>query len=228
MIGGFILFWVYRDFAKAGYVLLHGVNWWWMLFSLAFGVFSHIIRGWRWKMTLEPLGAFPKTGDCVNAIFVSYAANLVLPRVGEISRCGVLAKYDDISFYKIFGYGSYGAFGRCRMYGIYYRDYFFVALVFLSFFKETGTKIPSIVHLLTSVWFYIVLFYRCYCSSLLFNAGIVFFEKVKGIVFNVYEGVMSLKNVKNIPLFVLYTVLIWLCYFLHFYITFYCLVLPSI
>ena len=71
VLGGFILFWVYRDFdfAKAGYVLLHGVNWWWMLFSLAFGVFSHIIRGWRWKMTLEPLGAFPKTGDCVNAIF---------------------------------------------------------------------------------------------------------------------------------------------------------------
>lgn len=105
VLGGFILFWVYRDFdfAKAGYVLLHGVNWWWMLFSLAFGVFSHIIRGWRWKMTLEPLGAFPKTGDCVNAIFVSYAANLVLPRVGEISRCGVLAKYDDISFTKSLG-----------------------------------------------------------------------------------------------------------------------------
>ena len=35
VLGGFILFWVYRDFdfAKAGYVLLHGVNWWWMLFS---------------------------------------------------------------------------------------------------------------------------------------------------------------------------------------------------
>lgn len=72
------------------------------------------------------------------------------------------------------------------------------------------------------VLYCVVLYYRCYCSSLLFNAGIVFFEKVKGIVFNVYEGVMSLKNVKNIPLFVLYTVLIWLCYFLHFYITFYC------
>ena len=39
---------------------------------------------------------------------------------------------------------------------------------------------------------------------------------------NVWEGVMSLKSVKNIPLFLLYTVLIWGCYFYHFYITFYC------
>ena len=94
VLGGFILYWVYRDFdfAKAGDVLRHGVNWWWMLFSLAFGVFSHVFRGWRWKQTLEPLGVFPKTSDCVNAIFISYATNLILPRVGEVSRCGVLAK----------------------------------------------------------------------------------------------------------------------------------------
>lgn len=35
--------------------------------------------------------------------FVSYAANLVLPRVGEVSRCGMLAKYDDVSFAKSLG-----------------------------------------------------------------------------------------------------------------------------
>ena len=36
-----------------------------------FGVFSHIFRGWRWTLTLAPLGAHPKTSDCVYAIFVS-------------------------------------------------------------------------------------------------------------------------------------------------------------
>ena len=36
VLGGFILYWVYRDFdfAEAGEVLRHGTNWWWMLFSL--------------------------------------------------------------------------------------------------------------------------------------------------------------------------------------------------
>lgn len=79
------------------------MNWWWMLVSLIFGVFSHVFRGWRWKQTLAPLGAYPKTGNCVNAIFISYAANLVLPRVGEVSRCGVLSKYDGVSFSKSLG-----------------------------------------------------------------------------------------------------------------------------
>ena len=45
----------------------------------------------------------PKQSDCVDAIFVSYATNLVLPRVGEVSRCGVLAKYDNVSFAKSLG-----------------------------------------------------------------------------------------------------------------------------
>ena len=33
---------------------------------------------------------------------------------------------------------------------------------------------------------------------------------------------MSLKGVRNIPLFIFYTLAIWACYFLHFYFTFYC------
>ena len=74
LLGGFILYWVYRDFdfSKAEGVLLHQTNWWWMLLSLFFGVMSHVLRGWRWKQTLEPLDAHPKTSDCVDAIFVSF------------------------------------------------------------------------------------------------------------------------------------------------------------
>lgn len=62
LLGGFILYWVYRDFdfSKAEEVLLHQTNWWWMLLSLFFGVMSHVLRGWRWKQTLEPLDAHPK------------------------------------------------------------------------------------------------------------------------------------------------------------------------
>ena len=104
-LGGFILLWVYKDFdfSRVGEVLEHGMNYWWMLLTLVFGVFSHVLRGWRWKQTLAPLGAYPKTSDCVNAIFVSYAANLVVPRIGEISRCGILSKYDNVSFSKSLG-----------------------------------------------------------------------------------------------------------------------------
>ncbi len=96
--------------------------------------------------------------------------------------------------------------------------------VFFRFFEETGTKIPSLVHLVTSPWFYVAFFSIIGVLVLLYFLlrMLSFFEKVKGVVLNIWEGVMSLKNVKNVPLFVLYTLLIWLCYFYHFYITFYC------
>ena len=226
LLGGFILYWVYRDFdfAKAEYVLLHGTNWGWMLLSLFFGVMSHVFRGWRWK-TLEPMGARPRTSDCVDAIFVSYATNLILPRVGEVSRCGVLAKYDNVSFAKSLGTVVTERLVDTLCILLITGITFLVQMpVFMQFFAETGTKIPSLVHLVTSPWFYVVLFSIIGVCVLLYYLlrMLSFFERVKGIVLNVWEGVMSLRKVKNVPLFILYTLLIWACYFYHFYITFFC------
>lgn len=227
LLGCFILYWVYRDFdfERAREVLLHGTDWGWMLVSLLFGVMSHVFRGWRWKQTLEPLNAYPKSSDCVDAIFLSYATNLILPRVGEVSRCGVLAKYDNVSFSKSLGTVVTERLVDTLCILLITGITFLVQMpVFLRFFEETGTKIPSLMHLLTSVWFYIILF--CVIGVLVLMYYLLrmlsFFEKVKGVALNIWEGVMSLRDVKNIPLFILYTVLIWVCYFYHFYITFHC------
>ncbi len=307
VLGGFILFWMYRDFdfAQVRETLLHGINWGWMLLSLLCGVLPQVFRGWRWRQTLEPLGAFPKRSDCVNAIFISYAASLVVPRIGEVSRCGILSKYDQVSFTQSLGtvvtdFISYaaslvvpriGEVSRCGILSKYdqvsftqslgtvvterlidtlailliagvtfllqmpvFVDFFqqtgtkipsvlhlltsvwfYILLiagvtfllqmpVFVDFFQQTGTKIPSVLHLLTSVWFYIVLF--CFIGVVLLlyslRKTLFFYERVKGVVLNVWEGVMSLKSVRNLPLFLFYTVAIWGGYFLHFYFTFYC------
>lgn len=210
VLGGFVLYWVYRDFdfAKAGDVLRHGINWWWMALSLVFGVLAQLVRGWRWRQALEPLGLYPKRSDCVNAIFVSYAASLIVPRVGEVSRCGILAKYDDVSFSK-----SLGTVVTERLV-----DMLCIVLItgvtvllqlpiFTTFLEQTGTKIPSVMYLFTSVWFYVILFCAIGVIVLLYYLMRVlsFFERVKGVVLNVFEGIMSLRNVKNIPLFILYS-----------------------
>lgn len=227
LLGGFILVWIYRDFdfSRVKQTLFYDMNWWWMLLSLFFGVMSHVIRGWRWKMTLAAMDAHPKTSNCVNAVFVSYAANLVLPRVGEVSRCGVLAKYDDISFSK-----SLGTVVSERMI-----DTLCVGLitavammsqmkVFTSFFDATGTNIKSITDVFTSVEFYIILFSIIGVVILLYYLlrTLSFFEKVKGVALNIWEGIISLRKVRNFPLFILYTLFIWVCYFLQFYVAFYC------
>ena len=38
----------------------------------------------------------------------------------------------------------------------------------------------------------------------------------------IWQGVISLKSVKNVPLFIFYTLGIWVSYFLHYYLTFFC------
>lgn len=129
-----------------------------MLLSLFFGVMSHVLRGWRWKQTLEPLDAHPKTSDCVDAIFVSYATNLVLPRVGEVSRCGVLAKYDNVSFAKSLGTVVTERLVDTLCILLITGITFWRRCLSFPFFEETGTKIPSLVHLVTSPWFYVALF----------------------------------------------------------------------
>ncbi|MEG0463879.1 lysylphosphatidylglycerol synthase transmembrane domain-containing protein [Bacteroides sp.] len=227
VLGGFILYWVYRDFdfAKALDVLTHGTKWGWMLLSLVFGVLAQVVRGWRWKQTLEPLGAFPKTGDCINAIFVSYAASLVIPRMGEVSRCGILSRYDDVSFAKSLGTVVTERLVDMLCIGLITGVTVLLQFpVFTLFLEQTGTKIPSLLYLFTSVWFYIILLCAIGVIVLLYYLmrALSFFEKVKGVVLHVWEGIMSLRNVKNIPLFISYTVLIWLSYFIHFYLTFFC------
>ena len=204
-LGAAILIWMYHgfNFSRVWEVLDGGMNYGWMLVSLVFGVFSHIFRGWRWKLTLAPLGEHPKTSDCVYAIFVSYAANLVVPRVGEISRCGVLAKYDGTSFSK-----SLGTVVTERLIDtlcvslITGVTLIMQARVFDTFFKETGTDTTVLAQVLIR--------------------NVKVFAKVKGILHNVWVGVLSLRHVKRMPLFILYTVGIWTCYFLQFYVSFFC------
>jgi uncharacterized protein (TIRG00374 family) len=227
VLGGSILFWVYRDFdfAKVGTVFFHGMNWGWMFLSLTFGVFSHIIRGWRWKQVLEPMGTFPKTSNCVNAVFVSYASSLALPRVGEITRCGILAKYDGISFAK-----SLGTVVTERLIdGFCLAVITVIALlsqlkIFNRFFAEAGINRFYVFNNIGSVRFYIVVCCVIVAIALLFYLiyTLSFFKKVKEIMFRVWEGVISLRKISNIPLFIFFTILIWFCYFLHFYIAFFC------
>ena len=226
-LGVFVLYWVYRDFdfARVVDVLLHGTSWGWMLLSLFFGVMSHVFRGWRWKQTLAPLGAYPRAGNCVDAIFVSYATNLVLPRVGEVSRCGVLSRYDGVSFAKSLGTVVTERLLDAVCILLITGGTFLLQMpVFVRFFSETGTKIPSLLHLLTSPWFYVSLFSVIGVGVLLYYLlrMLSFYEKVKGVVRSVWEGIMSLRQVNHIGLFIFYTVAIWACYFLHFYLTFFC------
>ena len=226
LLGIFILVWVYRDFnfQRVGEVMLHGMDYGWIALSLLFGVFANLFRGWRWRLALEPLGEYPKTANCVYAIFISYASNLVIPRVGEVTRCGVLSKYDGISFPKSLGTVVSERMIDTLCVGLITGIVLLLQMpVFATFFAETGTNVGRYAEVLTSGHFYLIIL--CILAILVLAffliRNIALFAKLKGILQSVWQGVVALKDIKQIPLYIIYTLGIWVCYFLEFYLAFF-------
>ena len=226
LLGAFILIWVYRDFnfQRVGEVLVNGMNYGWIALSLVFGVFANLFRGWRWKLALEPLGEYPKTANCVYAIFISYASNLVIPRVGEVTRCGVLSKYDGVSFSKSLGTVVSERMIDTLCVGLITGAVLLMQMpVFADFFAETGTNVGKYAEVLTSAHFYLIILCVLAILVLVFFLvrNIALFAKLKGIIQNVWQGIVALKDIKQVPLYLFYTIGIWGCYFLEFYLAFY-------
>ena len=147
LLGGLILYWMYRDFdfTNVGRVLVHEMDWTWMLLSFPYGVLAQMLRGWRWQMSLEPIGEHARASVSVNSIFLSYAVSLVVPRVGEFARCGVLKRYDGVSFTKALGtVVTERSIDSLRLLAITLVTLFFQLRVFDSFFSRTGTNIETL------------------------------------------------------------------------------------
>ena len=227
VFGGAILYWMYRDFdfRSVDDILLHGMDWTWMLLSFPFGILAQMFRGWRWRQTLEPLGEHPRTATAVHSVFLSYAASLVVPRIGEFTRCGVLKRYDGVSFPKALGtVVTERAIDMLLMTAVCVLTLFMQMRVFSTFFSKTGTSMDSILGKFSATGYLVTA--ACAVAALLLLHILLkklsIYNKVKATVGGIWQGVMSLKDVRNVPRFIVYTLAIWLCYFLHYYLTFFC------
>ena len=227
LLGGAILYWMYRgeDFMRLRHVLLEEMNWTWMLLSFPFGILAQLFRGWRWKQTLEPIDEHPRTSTSIYAIFLSYAVSLIIPRLGEFTRCGVLKRYDGCSFSKALGtVVTERAIDTLLMGTVAGLTLLFQLSVFGTFFTQTGTSLDTILerfsltgYLVTAVCIIAILI----LLHILFQS-LNIYSKVKATASGIWQGVISLKDVKNLPLFIFFTLGIWVSYFLHYYLTFFC------
>ena len=228
VLGAAILYWMYRgeDWQQIRHVMTDEMNWTWMLLSFPFGIMAQVFRGWRWRQTLEPVGEKPRMSVSIHSIFLSYAASLVIPRVGEFTRCGVLNRYDGVSFPKALGtVVTERAIDSLLVLGITSVVLLLEMSTFGTFFRQTGTDLQSILHGFSWAGYFVaaisVVAILVMLHFLLRKLSI--YNKVKATLKGIWQGVVSLKDVRNIPLFVCFTLAIWLSYFLHYYLTFFCL-----
>ena len=194
-----------------------------MLFSFVFGILAQQVRAWRWKMSLEPIGEHPRRRSCEDAIFFSYAASLVVPRIGEVARCAALKKSDDISFSK-----SLGTVITERIVdSVVMLILSAVALlmqvpVFIRFMHETGLDPRQFLSRFTTAGYLVT----AMCLLVTLGAGLYLvrrrFSRFADVLQNVKAGLLSLRKVRNLPMYILLSFGINLCYFLHFYLAFFC------
>ena len=227
LLGGAILWWMYRglDFQLVRHVLLHEMSWTWMLLSLPFCVLAQTLRGWRWMQTLEPMDEHPRTEVAVCSIFVSYAVSLVVPRIGEFTRCGILKRWDGVSFPKALGtVVTERAIDSLIILFVTALAIVFEMSIFGTFFKQTGTSLDAILRGFSSAGWLVTVVCGIAVVVLLrmLLRRLSFYNKVRATLQSVWEGIVSLRHVRHIPLFLLFSVGIWACYFLHYFLTFFC------
>ncbi|RIW18540.1 UPF0104 family protein [Algoriphagus lacus] len=100
------IFWfLYKDIEIESLLTqLRSSNWFWILFSLGIALFGFWLRGWRWALLInEEEGSKVTANRAYHAVMVGYLANLLVPRAGEVARCGVLSRTNGISIGHLLG-----------------------------------------------------------------------------------------------------------------------------
>ena len=227
LLGAGILWWMYRDTNWDGFLftLQHEINWWWMGISMIFGILPQVFRALRWRMTLLPMSEIATRRSCINAIFISYAASLVVPRIGEVTRCGTLKKKEGVRFTKAIGtVVTERVVDSALMLVISGIAFLSQLPTFMQFAAETGFDYRAILSRFTNTGYFVV----ALCAMMAVGLALILifrykmFSKGKERMLNLWEGICSLRHIEHPTLYWIYSIGIWVGYYLHFYLAFFC------
>ncbi len=224
---GILIFWmVYKDqdIKRIKSILTNDVNYFWIVVSLVLGLLSHVSRTIRWNLLIEPLGRKPRLLNTFLAVMVGYLMNLALPRMGEISRCGVLARYEKISFTKLIGTvvveRLIDVLMLLLLLVVVVLTQFGQVLEFLNNNPEVNEKLQKVIYspvLIGGLLFFLVVLWisrhKIRESS--------FMKKAMGFVKQFIEGFRTIGRMKKKGIFIFHSLFIWLLYYLMLYCVFF-------
>jgi glycosyltransferase 2 family protein len=234
-LGIFIIWLSLRGLTPAERIeILHSfriANYNWVILTIVMGIISHVFRALRWRLFFEPMGYHPSLKNTFFAVMVGYFANMAFPRLGEVTRCGILARYEKIPFNK-----SFGTVITERAIDMI----IFIFLFFLMIVTQAGTighylntniypklaekfdnPIFSKVFVISAVAFGLIFIVSVFLMRRRIAATAIF-HKVKKIIIGFWEGLKSLSQIKKPGLFIFYSIAIWALYFFMLYVCFFC------
>ena len=203
---------------------LRTCRWEWVLLSMLFGYLTFVLRGARWRMQLLPIDAKTSLRTSYDAINIGYLFNLVLPRAGELIKCLYVTKHssrDKTGERKATYDKVVGSMVMDRTWDIVSGAVIIVILIVLLRGGYGEYLYSSIMDGLASkkAVFLILLLLLVLGVLLVFLAWVFrgrggLFGKVWNFIAGMGDGFTSLFRMCQGWLFVLYTLLIWVCYWL--------------
>lgn len=228
--GAFLIWYVFKDLTEQEkqelYTSFSSANYFWIILSISFGILSHMSRAIRWKYTIQPLGKTPGFWNSFFTVMIGYVANLALPRLGEVTRPGLLGKYEDLPFNKLFGTIVAERVAdliilACIMAGIVLVEFDMLKDLLYGYLEQGAGNI-SMEKILLLIGIagagITVLFFL-----MLSKSSNPIFEKIRDLLKGVFEGLISIAKMDNKGYFLMHTAFIWIMYVGMFWVCFYCL-----
>lgn len=226
ILGILLFWWVYKDqdIDHIYAILSNEVNYFWIGVSIILGLMSHVSRTIRWNLMIEPLGHKPRLLNTFLAVMIGYLMNLALPRMGEISRCGILSRYEKISFTKLIGTVVLERLIDMLMLLILLLVVIFTQFGQLIEFLNNNPEVQEkLIKILRSpflpVAFVLFLALVWLARHKIKASGIA--KKFIGLFHQFTEGFKSIRDIRNKGAFVFHSVFIWFLYYVMLYCVFF-------
>ena len=200
---------------------LKRVEYGWVYLSIAISFSGYWLRAFRWNLLFKSIGVKVSTFRLLLAVMVGYIANIAFPRMGEVSRCAILKKTDNIPMST-----SLGTVVTER--GV---DVISLLAVLAGAMAVEFGKISSLLGgMLRNIWAGL-----SGTQLILVSGGILTvvlliywllkrfsrspaFSKFKEFLVKLGQGVGSITKLKSPSLFVISTLLMWVSYYLMSYV----------
>lgn len=205
-------------------------NYWWVLFAACFGIAAYWFRAIRWNLMFEPMGYNISNSNSLWTISFGYLMNLTIPRSGEVARATALYGVEKVPVDK-----SIGTIILERVIDLLCMLVFLgLTLIFkfntiISFWKyiekEFLKKFDNFLFYLYSLIIFSALFLIVFLVFRNKFKNNLIYKKIVGVLKGIVEGLKTIFKLKQKGKFILYTIGIWVSYYLAAYLV--CFSLPE-
>ena len=202
-------------------------NYYWFFVAILINLLSSLIRAIRWQQLIKPMGYNPKLMPTFLSVMCGYLANLAVPRLGEIVRCGILHKNQKVPFEKAIGTVIIERAVDMLLFLIillialslefnFIKDYLYTNFSHIFDFSQLKYYLLYAFIGIIAIALVLHLFRKQIRQTKIYN-------KIKGLIIGLLEGIKSILKLKNPLLFIFNSLFIWFLWILGTYVIFLCL-----